>query len=259
MCQIGREEDLEKINRIALKIAREVAEEKELLFAGGICNTNIYKKGVNDDQVRGMFNEQVCWSKEEGVDYIIAETYPTLAEANIALDVIKSYSIPAVVTMAISSRAPDGTLKTLDNVPIGQACKELLENGATIVGVNCMRGPEMTLELVEEIIKLCPPERVCALPVAYRTTKEEPSFLLLTDHVCPANNPVYPRGMEPFCISPIEITEFTKKCLSLGLKYLGICCGNSGELTCAMAEAMGRKPPASKYIDPTQFGLQIRF
>ena len=57
----------------------------------------------------------------------IAETYPTLAEANIALDVIKHYSLSAVDTMAISSRASDGTLKTLDDVPIGQACKKLLD------------------------------------------------------------------------------------------------------------------------------------
>ena len=41
--------------------------------------------------------------------------------------------------------------------------------------------------------------------MAYRTTKEEPNILLLTDHVCPANNPVYPRRMEPLCVSPIEI------------------------------------------------------
>ena len=60
---------------------------------------------------------------------------------------MKSYSLSAVVTMAISSRALDGTLKTLHDIPIGQACKKLLDNSATILGVNCMRGPEMTLEL----------------------------------------------------------------------------------------------------------------
>ena len=86
------------------------------------------------------------------------ETYPTLAD--LTLDVIKRYSLSAVVTMAISSRASDGTLKTLDDVPIGQACKKLLDNGATIVSVNYMQGPEMTLELVKEIVKICPPEHV---------------------------------------------------------------------------------------------------
>ena len=61
MRQIGREEDLEKINRIALKMAREVADETNTLMAGGVSNTNIY---VSDDkekkkQIRDMFEEQV--------------------------------------------------------------------------------------------------------------------------------------------------------------------------------------------------------
>ena len=256
MRQVGREDDLEKINRDALKIAREVAEEKGLLFAGGTSNTNIYKKGETEDRVRAMFDEQVRWSKEEGADYVIAETIPSLGEAKIALDVINNYSLPAVITLTVMDGALDGTLQTIDGVPLGKACRELLDDGATVVGVNCTRGPEMTLELVEDIVKDCPPERVCALPIAYRTTKEEPTFFSLTDRVCPANNPVYPRGMEPFCVSPVEIKEFTERCLDLGLKYLGICCGNSGELTRTMAEAMGRKPPASKYIDPSNFGLK---
>ena len=254
MKQIGREEDLEKINRTALRIAREVAEEKNLLFAGGICNTNIYQKGKTEDKIRAMFDEQVQWSKEEGVDYMIAETFSFLAEAKIALETINSYNLPAVITMTVHGRAKDGTLKTLDDVPISEACRELLDQGATVVGVNCTRGPEMTLELVEEIVKVCPPERVCALPVAYRTTKKEPTFFSLTDAACPANNPVYPRGLEPFCVSPIEIKDFTDRCLQLGLKYLGICCGNSGELTRTMAEAMGKNPPASRYYDSTNMG-----
>ena len=254
MRQVGRENDLEKINRIALQVAREVAQEKNLLFAGGVSNTNIFRKGENEDQIRAMFDEQVRWSKEEGVDYMIAETISFVGEAKIALDVIKSYNLPAVVTFTIHKRASNGSIQTLDGVPVGIACRELLENGATVVGVNCTRGPEMTLEVVEEIIKFCPPERVCALPIAYRTTKEEPTFFSLTDSICPANNPVYPRGMEPFCVSPVEIQQFTERCLELGLKYLGICCGNSGELTRTMAEAMGRKPPASRYSDPSNVG-----
>ena len=251
---VGKEGDLEKINRIALQVAREVAEEHNLLFAGGTCRTNVYVKGETEDKVRAMYDEQIRWSKEEGVDYIIAETLSCLGEAKIALEVILSYDLPAVVTMTVYDRAVDGTIKTLDDVPIAEACRELLDKGATLVGINCSRGPEMTLEVVKEIVKVCPPERVCALPVAYRTTEKEPTFFSLTDAACPANNPVYPRGLEPFCVSPVEIKQFTEHCLQLGLKYIGICCGNSGELTRTMAEAMGKNPPASKYYNPDSYG-----
>ena len=62
MRQIGREEDLEKINRIALKIAREVADDTNTLMAGGVCNTNLYVKGnkETEDKIRAIFDEQVC-------------------------------------------------------------------------------------------------------------------------------------------------------------------------------------------------------
>lgn len=61
MRQIGREEDLEKINRIALKIAREIADDTGTLMAGGLCNTNIYIAGDKEveTKIRAMFEEQV--------------------------------------------------------------------------------------------------------------------------------------------------------------------------------------------------------
>src|SRR5438105_11728761 len=39
---IGREQDLEPINRRALAIAQQVARETGALLAGDICNTNVY-------------------------------------------------------------------------------------------------------------------------------------------------------------------------------------------------------------------------
>ena len=42
---IGREADLEPMNRQALAIAKKVAAEGDALVAGNICNTNVYKPG----------------------------------------------------------------------------------------------------------------------------------------------------------------------------------------------------------------------
>jgi hypothetical protein len=52
---IGREDDLEKLNRVALKIAREVADETGTLMAGGICNTGLYVEG--DEKAAGTIKE----------------------------------------------------------------------------------------------------------------------------------------------------------------------------------------------------------
>src|SRR5581483_10320223 len=87
---IGKEHLLEEMNRQALRIAKEVAAESGALFAGDICNSNIY---VDDEAskktVRAMFEEQVGWAVEAGVDYVIGETYSYAGEALIALEVIK--------------------------------------------------------------------------------------------------------------------------------------------------------------------------
>ena len=248
---IGREDDLEKINRIALKLAREVAEESDTLFAGGLSNTDLFvdkaAEAYPTAEVRAMFEEQVRWSKEEGVDYIICETFAYYEELKIALEVVKSFDLPAVVSFGALGCNEEGKAITADGVLLSTACRQFLDLGATLVGVNCYRGPETTLALVEEIITEVPPEKVCALPIAFRTTKAEPNWAQLKDKGCSENNPVYPHGLDPFYVSETEIEKFTKRCMELGLRYIGICCGNTGNYTRAMAETLGRKPAASKY------------
>src|SRR5258708_27349477 len=101
---IGREKDLEAMNGIALKIAKKVARKTQTLFAGDICNTNIYDPNDNKalKQVARIFEEQVSWAADAGVDYIVAETFSWGQEALMALDAIKRHSkVPAVVTFSI--------------------------------------------------------------------------------------------------------------------------------------------------------------
>src|SRR3984885_11428282 len=58
---IGREKDLLPMNRMALSIAKKVARETGTLFAGDICNTNIYDPGDKKalKEVDRIFEEQV--------------------------------------------------------------------------------------------------------------------------------------------------------------------------------------------------------
>ena len=86
---VGLEHLLEPINRDALQIAGSVARETGALFAGDICNTNIYVPGdaAAEQAVRAMFEEQVAWAAEAGVDFVIAETFLWASEALIATEV----------------------------------------------------------------------------------------------------------------------------------------------------------------------------
>jgi betaine-homocysteine S-methyltransferase len=53
--------------------------------------------------------------------------------------------------------------------------------------------------------------------------------------------------LDPFTCSRSEIAEFTRQAQALGVDYLGVCCGAGPHHIRAMAEALGRTPPASRY------------
>jgi len=87
------------------------------------------------------------------------------------------------------------------------------------------------------------------LPVPYRTTPEHKTFQLLEDTSCgctPGTGSV-PTALDPFVCNRYEMGEFAKEMYSAGVNYLGICCGAGPHHIRSMAEALGRRPPASRY------------
>ena len=243
---IGREKDLERINQQALRIAKKVARETGALFAGNICNTGIYDPAdpATHKSARRMFDEQIGWAVDAGVDFIIAETFGYAAEAKLAAEAIKKTPLPAVVTMAIHKAD-----LTRDDLPVGEAAKRLEGVGADVVGLNCIRGPWTMLPLLKEL-RTAVKCHIAALPVPYRTTHAEPTFQSLTDPDCncsvPGGRP-FPTALDPFVCNRYEIGEFAKQAYALGVHYLGVCCGAGPHHIRGMAEALGRKPPASRY------------
>jgi len=242
---IGREHQLEQMNRQALSIAKKVAAETGSLFAGDICNTNVYDPADAESQkaCRAMFEEQVGWAAAAGVDYVIAETFSYGAEARMALEIIKAAGLRAAVTMTIH-REPI----TRDGMTPEDCCKMLADAGAAVVGLNCIRGPRTMLPLIAKIVRAVDVP-VAALPVPFRTHEREPTFQSLRDADCsciPGDMP-FPVALEPFTCNRFEIALFAKEAYDLGVRYIGLCCGTMPHHIRAVAEALGRRPPASRY------------
>src|SRR5205085_1711346 len=174
---IGREGDLEPINRRALEIAKTVAQETGALFAGDICNTNVFDPSDAGSRraVRAMFEEQVQWAVDAGVDYVVGETFSWAQEALAEVEVIKAADQTAVVTLAMHQEE-----LTREGWSAADACKRLADAGADVVGLNCIRGPETMFPLLKAI-RAAVKTHVAALPVPYRTTRENPSFQSLRD------------------------------------------------------------------------------
>jgi len=242
---IGREQDLEPINRRALQLAKEVANESGALFAGDICNTNIYDPAdqASHKAVRAMFEEQVGWAVDAGVDYIVGETFSYAQEALIGLDVIKRANKTAVITLAMHKADV-----TREDWSVADACKRLADAGADVVGLNCIRGPATMMPLLRKIRSVVT-THMAALPVPYRTSEHEPSLQSLHDthwHYDEGSRP-FPVALDPFTCNRFEIAAFGKEAMAMNIRYLGVCCGAGPHHIRALAEAVGKHPPASKY------------
>ncbi len=241
---IGKEDLLEPLNTEAIALAVEVARETGTLAAGDLCNTNAYAPDAASQlAVRRMFDEQVGWIAQAGVDYVVAETFSYAAEALIALEAIKAAGLPAVVTLAVHQAEA-----TRDGWTPEDACRRLADAGADVVGLNCIRGPDTMLPLITRI-RAAVDTHVAALPVPYRTTAEQPSFQSLRDpgcHCLPGDRP-FPSALDPFTCNRFEIAEFARAAQALGVGYLGVCCGAGAHHIRSLAEALGRTPPASRF------------
>lgn len=239
---IGKEDLLEPMNRQALALASDVAARHGALLAGDVCNTNVYDPADSSthDQVRAMFEEQVGWAAGAGVDFVIAETLRYLGEAELALAAIRQAGLPAVVTLVV-----DRDAKTRDGVPLTEAARRLAGGGADVVGLNCAWGPATMLPLLAPLVSAVDVP-VAALPVPYRTTPAQPTFQSLTDPSLP-DGAAFPTALDPFTCNRYEVGAFTSEAAGAGVRYFGLCCGAAPHHVRAMAQALGRTPPASRY------------
>ncbi len=249
---IGKEELLEPLQKNALKIAFDTAKEfpdLDLMVCGDVANTNIFNPDDKEShkECQKMYEEQIRWAKEAGVDFIVAETINFVGEMKIALKAIKDEGLIAVTNFAI----PKGDL-TREGIKPEDACKMMEDQGADVVGLNCYRGPKMTMKLLPKIREKvsC---HVAALPVPYRTTEEYPGFLNqpknIVDSECtciPGEN-AFPVALDNLYCNRFEMAEFAKECKDKKINFIGICCGAEPHHVREMSVALGRKPISYKY------------
>ena len=173
---IGKEDLLEPLNKNALALAKQAAAEDEsgrVLVAGNICNTNIYDPAAAEKTGReatAMFEEQIGWARDAGVDFILAETFSFHEEAMLALQACKRAGMEAVVNVVSHA-----TGKLRDGPTPAESCKMLEDAGAEVVGMNCNRGPATMWPLLVEIRQAVACE-VAAIPVPFRTNVRNAHF-----------------------------------------------------------------------------------
>lgn len=232
LATVGFDTRIEELNRAAVRIAKDVAGDK-CLVAGNLSLTWMYEPNdkASHDRVRKLFDEQLAWQTSEGIDFIIGETFSFLGEALLCVERGKKAGLPTMVTMCFENEdvTPEG--KTA-----ADCARALVDAGADIVGVNCLRSPEHTLPLVAEMRKAVK-AYIAAQPVAYRTTAKNRDFTSL---------PAFPTELDPYQLSRSEMAQYALKARDLSINYIGACCGAVSSHIREMAWALGKLPPDTR-------------
>jgi betaine-homocysteine S-methyltransferase len=242
------------INNEACKIAREVAQEgKNVMVAGGICQTPTYLSGASKEDCQKMFEEQLDCFVANGVDFMIAEYFEHVEECEWAIESCLKTGLPVCANMCIG---PEGDLH---GNSVAQCAERMALAGAHVVGVNCHFDPFVSLEamkLVKEGLVKCnkwPQVHMMVQPLAFMTPDAgKQGFIDL---------PEFPFALEPRICTRWEMAKFAREAYELGVRFIGGCCGFEAYhiRACAdeLSEERGRRPDGGEKWIPGAGGLQM--
>src|SRR6201981_1276325 len=232
LATVGLENQLEDLNRAAVRIAREVAGDR-CLVAGNLSLTWMYEPNspASADRVRKTFDEQLAVQVDEGVDFIIGETFSWLGEALLAVERGKKTGLATMGTICFEDKA-----ETAGGKRAADAAKALCDAGADIVGMNCLRPPEHILGPMEQMRKAVSGYLACQ-PVAYRTPKDKQDFTSL---------PEFPYALDPLQLTRKEMADYAVQARDLGINFIGPCGGWVAMHIRKMARVLNTRPEDSR-------------
>jgi len=221
LARFGREEQVREINFRAARLARDAREihGHPVFVAGAIGPTGRMLPSAADvrpQDVRAAVREQAEALLEGGVDLIVLETFPDIAELREAILAVKECCDLPIVAQVTFQR--DG--RTNAGEPPDEVANVAAALGADVAGTNCGLGPQSALEVVEQM-SATSSIRVSALPNAGL-----PKFM--------DNRLVYTATPEYFA-------EYAKKLVLAGANIVGGCCGTTPEHISAMREELSRE------------------
>ena len=195
---------LEEINRSAVRIAKEVAGD-DIYIAGSVgpIQVQIEPLGkMSRVEAKEYFKMQIKALVDEGVDLLIFETFLYYEKLKIAVEAAKEVTdIPIIAQLTIDD---DGS--TLTGASIDITVSELEELGVLALGVNCTVGPQSMLSWLEEARKF--------------TNK----YISIAPN---AGKPKNIDGRNIYLTSPEYMGEYAKHFVHSGANIIGGCCGTT--------------------------------
>ena len=218
----GLETRVRDINFRAVKLAREAREisGEPVFIAGAVgpIGQQLQPIGrITIAQATAAFEEQIAALLEAGADLLVLETFTNLPELLAAVTAAKrTADLPIVAQMTF---AEDGL--TLSAEEPGQVIQALERAGVDIIGVNCGVGPQVALQVLEQM------RQQTRLPLSGQPN---------------AGLPARVEGRFFYFATPEYFGTFARQAAELGVAYIGGCCGTTPDHIAAMRAAL--KPVA---------------
>ena len=217
------EDELERINSTAVKLAREAREMTGRdVFIGGAIGPLGGPAG--SEARRAVFAEQAGVLEDRGVDLFMLETFFDLQELADAIEAVRTVSsLPVVALLTF-----DDDAETLAGVRAGQAADRLAELDVAAMGANHGAGLLAALTALEEM-------RSHGLPLAALPNIGLASLI--------GGKVIYPHA------TPEYFAEFAAHARDLGARVIGGCCGTTPTEIAAIRAAIDARRPARTRLD----------
>ncbi|XP_053726585.1 betaine--homocysteine S-methyltransferase 1-like [Synchiropus splendidus] len=240
-----------QINEAACDLAREVANEGDAIVAGGICQCPTYLSGKSEAEVKAVFKKQLEVFLKKNVDFLIAEYFEHVEEAEWAVQVLKTSGKPVAASMCIG---PEGDMH---GVTPEECAVRLVKAGAQIVGVNCHFDPFTSVKAVQ---KMKAGVEKAGLKAHYMV---QPLAILTPD--CNSQGfidlPEFPFALEPRMMTRWDMHKYAREAYKAGIRYIGGCCGFEPYHIRAIAEELAQErgflPAASEKHGLWGAGLEM--
>ena len=212
----GLENEIEALNKTLVSYSLEAADDK-VLVAGDLTTTGKMMAPAGElsyEQAFEVYQEQIHYLAEAGIDLLAVETMISIEETLAALDAALSVcDLPVMCSMTIES---DGSLFTGGN--IFEAALALESAGASAVGINCSVGPEQLVAIIRTLYE------TVSIPVIAKPNAGMP----VIDDL----------GQAVYNMTPQDFAMHMKTLVDMGASIVGGCCGTTPEFIRRMAEIL---------------------
>lgn len=219
LAAFGLESKVAAINRAGAKLAREVAGPAR--FVAGSVGPLLPSRGseVETDPAtrQALWREQMTALADGGVDCFLLETFPTVSDLLLALDVAREFDLPAIAQLAFM----EGGFSA-DSLSVEQAVQQLAPADPAAIGANCGAGPRELLQVLR---------RQAAVTDRPLSAFPNSGFPQRVD------------GRTLYLATPDYFATLGLEMADAGASLIGGCCGTGPEHVRALAAILRDRPP----------------